>query len=78
MGLGTVTKINFLRAYLADLSSIRLNIMSAAGEETPVIPQLDKEIASAMRALVVLRQALVPDQQPTAEHKPVKPPRYVN
>lgn len=62
--------INFLRAYLSDLSAIRNNLMaSIAQDETgsPImvpsnaLEAVDQEIIQAVRALAALRQKLVPN-----------------
>lgn len=67
--LNTPTKVNFIRAYLNDLSAIRANLMTSVvpdGNGKPsfvpntALKEIDDEVVAALRELAKLRRELVP------------------
>lgn len=74
--LNTPTKVNFIRAYLSDLSAIRANLMTSVDRDehgrpafvpSAAIKELDDEFVAALRELAKLRKELVPN---TVEERP--------
>jgi len=80
--LSIIERVNFLRAYLSDLSAIRANLTNSFSDADGMRPsaamvsalnELDQEIGGSLRALMVLRKELAPNPAATPPARP-KPP----